>query len=153
MIDPVITLIDRLTGGRFGALPGQFLKFGMVGVVGLVVDTSVLYLLMFGVGIGPYGGRVPSFLAAATATWALNRNFTFRGQHTGPIHRQWAKFLATNAIGGLVNYTVFAALIASGEPFARHPVLAVAAGSIAGMFFNFTAAKTMVFTSVLPRPR
>ena len=38
-----------------------------------------------------------------------------------------------------------AALIASGDPFTAHPALAVAAGSLAGLFFNFTASKKLVF--------
>lgn len=140
--------IKGVLGDRSGMIAVQFLKFGMVGVVGLVVDTAVLYALIYGAGLGPYTARVASFLAAATTTWALNRCFTFRGDHPEPIHHQWAKFIAANTFGGLVNYAVYAGLIASGDPFAAHPVLAVAAGSLAGMFFNFAASKKLVFKGV-----
>ncbi|CAK0772043.1 GtrA/DPMS transmembrane domain-containing protein [uncultured Gammaproteobacteria bacterium] len=126
----------------------QFIKFGMVGVIGLAVDTAVLYALIYGASAGPYGARILSFLAAVTTTWALNRCFTFRGDHPDPVHHQWAKFIVANSLGGLINYGVYAGLIASGDPFAAHPVLAVCAGSLAGMFFNFAASKKLVFKGV-----
>lgn len=124
---------------------GQFCRFGMVGTLGFCVDSAALYLLMYGVGANPYGARVVSFLLSATVTWALNRVFTFRGHHGGSKRTQWAKFLAANSVGGMVNYGTFAALIGWGEPFSTDPVLAVAAGSLAGMMFNFTASKAVVF--------
>jgi putative flippase GtrA len=117
----------------------------MVGVIGLGVDIAVLYLCLEISGLGLYSSRVVSYLAAATTTWALNRAFTFSGNHAGKIHHQWARFVAVNALGGAVNYAVYAALISSGDPFTAHPALAVAAGSLAGLFFNFTASKKLVF--------
>ncbi|MCW2249450.1 putative flippase GtrA [Azospirillum fermentarium] len=130
----------------------QFGKFGLVGVAGLAVDTAVLYALLYGAGLervaegGFLLARVPSFLAAATATWALNRCFTFRhADHGRSLVRQWAAFVAANAFGGVVNYGAYAGCIAAGGVFLDHPVLAVAAGSLAGMFFNFAASKKLVF--------
>lgn len=132
-------------------LAAQFLKFGMVGVAGLGVDTAVLYFCIGVLGSGPYAGRLASYLAAATATWALNRSFTFRdagrsaGGGTGALLRQWSHFLAVNAVGGAVNYATYAVLIASFDTVAQHPVLGVAAGSLAGMLFNFTFSKKLIF--------
>lgn len=140
-----VAFVKHLASTRLGRLAVQFGKFGMVGLVGLGVDIAVLYLVMAFVGLGPYGGRVVSFLAAATTTWALNRSFTFRGEHDGTVFRQWAKFIAANSVGGAFNYLTYAALIAGTATVAAHPFLGVAAGSIAGMFFNFTASKRLVF--------
>jgi putative flippase GtrA len=123
----------------------ELIKFGIVGVIGLGVDIAVLYLCLDISGLGLYASRVVSYLAAATTTWGLNRAFTFSGNHAGKIHHQWARFVAVNAFGGAVNYAVYAALIASGDPFTAHPALAVAAGSLSGLFFNFTASKKLVF--------
>jgi len=133
-----------LVDGRLGRLAMQFGKFGIVGIAGFVVDTAVVYALL-PLGLEFFVARIPSFLVAATATWALNRSFTFRGAARGPLHREWAKFLATNAVGGLVNYATSVALEAGVDYVAMHPVLAVAAGSLAGMVFNFAAAKHLVF--------
>ncbi len=140
-----VEIVTRLAATRLGRLAIQFGKFGMVGVAGLLVDMSVLFLVMSYAGLGPYSARAISFLSAATTTWALNRNFTFRGAHEGTLLRQWAKFIAANSVGGFFNYLTYAALIASTATVASHPFLGVAAGSLAGMLFNFTASKKLVF--------
>lgn len=138
-------MIAALLDSRLGRLAVQFGKFGVVGVIGLVVDTAVLYAGL-ALGLEFFAARIPSFFAAATATWALNRAFTFKDAgRGGSLLRQWAKFLAANAFGGVVNYGVSVGLEAGVELVAAHPVLAVAAGSIAGMFFNFAASKHLVF--------
>ena len=141
MSNPLSSLLES----RRGRLAVQFGKFGAVGVVGLVVDTAVVYTLVFGAGLEFFAARVPSFLAAATTTFALNRAFTFRGARDEPLHRQWAKFIAANALGGAVNYGVSVGLEAAFLVVETHPVLAVAAGSAAGMVLNFAASKHLVF--------
>lgn len=137
--------VGRALASPAGRLAGQFARFGVVGVAGLVVDTAVLYGLIHGVAAGPYSARVASFLAAATATWALNRTYTFKGDHPGPWWRQWLAFLGANSFGAVVNYTTYAALITWSALVADIPALGVAAGSIAGMFLNFAASKKLVF--------
>ena len=142
----MIATAARLLDSRLGRLAVQFGKFGLVGVVGLMVDTAVLYAVLYGLGLEFFAARIPSFLAAATATWALNRAFTFRHHSDDtPLHRQWAAFVIANALGGVINYAVSVALEAGVDMVAAHPFLAVAAGSIAGMFFNFAASKRLVF--------
>lgn len=123
----------------------QFGTFGMVGVAGLAADVAVLWACLRVLGINPYAARLVSFLCAATVTWALNRRFTFRDARAEPAHRQWARFLAANAFGGVVNVSVYTGLVATVPLFGRYPELAVAAGSLGGMLFNFTASRTLVF--------
>lgn len=123
----------------------QFLRFGFVGIVGFAVDATALYLLIFWGGFGLYSARLLSYLAAATTTWALNRRFTFPGSSAKRASIQWARFVAVNAAGGVVNYGVYSVLVASSPPFAEHPVFAVAAGSLSGLAFNFTASRRLVF--------
>jgi putative flippase GtrA len=137
-------------------LPGQVLRFGIVGGVGFLVDAGLLHV-MLELGLGYYGGRVVSFLAAATVTWILNRSFTFRPEsppsgsqratHRGPTHpaREWLAYLGLMVIGGLVNYGTYALAVGLLEPVRRYPALGVALGSIAGMAINFWSAKTMLF--------
>ena len=126
----------------------QFLRFGMIGTGGFVVDTTVLYFLMGVVGLDPYTGRLASWCVAATFTWAMNRRFTFADKR--PRFRQWLAFLAANALGGAINYAVYAALVTFVDEVAAIPVLGVAAGSIAGLFFNFTVSKLVVFRRARP---
>jgi len=123
----------------------QFLRFSLVGVGGLIVDTAALYAAMGLLGLGLYAGRVVSYLTAATFTWAVNRHFTFKQAEAASPLRQWVKFLAANGIGAAVNYAVYAALVTFVPLAAAYPALGIAAGSIAGLAFNFTASKKWVF--------
>ncbi len=121
----------------------QFFIFGLIGTAGFVVDSSTLYLAMGLLGLDHYSGRVVSWFVAATFTWAMNRRFTFSDSR--PPFRQWLAFLASQAVGGLVNFGIYAAMVTFMPVVAEHPVLGVAAGAIAGLFFNFSASKYVVF--------
>lgn len=142
---PIIgALLTRILGARVAGLAQEFLRFGTVGVIGFLVDTGVLYG-MLGLGAGLYLGRAVSYVSAATTTWALNRAWTFRGRGTGPVHRQWALFVVVNLGGFVLNYGTYALLVAFVPLVAAHPVLGVAAGSVAGMFSNFFLSRQLVF--------
>ena len=129
---------------------GQVLRFGIVGGIGFLVDAGLLHL-MLKLGLGYYGGRLVSFLAAVTTTWILNRSFTFRRESPpeenprGHPAGEWLTYLGLMVIGGVVNYGTYAAAIELSEPVRRYPVLGVALGSIAGMAINFWTSKTLVF--------
>lgn len=130
--------------GRVGGLT-RFLSFAAIGVVGFAVDVTVLDALAAGLDLSPFVGRIFSYLAAATTTWVLNRNITFRGDRSDRPLREWLHFLATNAIGGTVNYLVYSALVGGVALFAHHLALAVAAGSLAGLAFNYACSARFVF--------
>lgn len=121
----------------------QFLKFGVVGVIGFLIDTTVVYGLRASLGL--YGAGAVSYVVAATGNWVLNRIWTFRGQGSGAAHRQWALFLATNLIGFALNRGTYALLVTFVALCYAQPVYAVAAGAVAGMFVNFGMARTVVF--------
>jgi len=143
-----MSLLSLATGGlptRHRALAAEFLRFGVVGTVGFVVDTLVLYAAI-GLGAGLYGGRIASYVAAATTTWALNRAWTFRDGAAGSAAgRQWALFLLVNLVGFAVNYGTYVLLVGHVPLVAEYPVLGVAAGSLAGMTGNFLLSRHFVF--------
>lgn len=123
----------------------EVFRFGVVGVAGFLVDAGVL-LAALALGLGPWAGRVVSYLAAVTATFALNRAWTFAGRApAAPVGAQWARFATVNLAGFALNYATYAALIAAVPLVARYPVLGVAAGSIAGMGANFALSRRFVF--------
>lgn len=124
---------------------GEFVSFAIIGVVGFIVDASALKLLTVFLGMDLYSGRLISFLTAATCNWMLNRRFTFRDARDQSPLKQWLKYLGANSIGFAANYSTYAALVTYVALVKAHPVLGVAAGSIAGLAFNFTANKLWVF--------
>jgi putative flippase GtrA len=130
------------TADRIGALV-QFRKFSVVGVIGFLIDTTVVYGLRASLGL--YGAGAVSYIVAATGTWMLNRIWTFRGQGSGKAHHQWALFLVTNLVGFALNRGTYALLVTFSALCYAQPVYAVAAGGVAGMFVNFFMARTVVF--------
>ena len=123
----------------------QFLKFGTVGTVGFLVDNAFVYTAHFVFGVGLILAGILSFFVAGSSNWFLNRMWTFRGASKGRIHYEWLRYLATNAAGFVLNRGVYIALIASSTLCNLHPVLALAAGSIAGLGVNFVMSRRMVF--------
>lgn len=121
----------------------QFLQFGTVGTFGFLVDTAVVYAARGALGL--YGAGILSFFVAASANWALNRVWTFRGLSNGAAHRQWAKFLAANSVGFVLNRGAYFTLVTISIVCMTNPVLAVAAGSLTGMLANFTLSRQLVF--------
>lgn len=138
-------LIARLGPERRDGLV-QFLRFGVVGTAGFLVDTAALYAGL-ALGLGLYSGRAVSYLVAASTTWALNRAWTFRTAPRAPMARQWALFLVVNLLGFACNYGTYAALVATMPLVAAHPVIGVAAGALAGMVGNFWLSRRFVFNA------
>ncbi|HZQ40215.1 MAG TPA: GtrA family protein, partial [Rhizomicrobium sp.] len=87
----------------------SILRFAVIGALGMPVDWGVLQLMVHW-GTGPYLGRMISWFSAATFTWAGNRYFTFaarRARGFAATGREWGRFLAANAVGGLVNVGLY----------------------------------------------
>lgn len=135
--------LQRFLGDRLARMAAQFLRFGTVGAAGFVVDTAVVYALRGTIGI--YGAGAAAYVVAASFTWVFNRIWTFRGAQSMAPGRQWMVFLATQSVGFVVNRGVFAVLVTVSPLCAAYPVLAIAAGVMAGMFLNFAAARRFVF--------
>lgn len=121
----------------------QMLIFGLVGVAGFLVDTATLYAMAY-VGVGIRLGRIVSYLTAVTTTWALNRRYTFRRPSGHSLAAEWTRYSTSQIGGAAVNLGTYYLLIRNAF-VAAHPVIGVAAGSLAGMLINFQLAKFFVF--------
>jgi putative flippase GtrA len=121
----------------------QFMMFGTVGLFGLVLDTGTVYALRDSLGL--YGAGLAAYAVGATGTWLLNRLWTFRGLGSGSAHQQWARFLAANSLGFVLNRGTYALMVTFVPLAAAQPVFATSAGAIAGMFINFSLSRRVVF--------
>lgn len=113
------------------------------------MDTGVLYLLIYAFDANLYVGRIFSYLSAVTITWVLNRAFTFNSgnqqvNHTGLL-KQWSRFATCNALGAVINYTIYAVLITYFSVLYASPVFAVAIGTLFSVNVNFFLSKKYVF--------
>lgn len=124
------------------SLRAQIVRFGMVGVVGFVVNAGLVEALA--PFIGPLWAQAIAFPVAATATWWLNRRYTFAASRYH-WRGEWARYVGANILGWIANNGVYLLLVLNFALAYRHASIAVAAGSVAGMAFNFVASKWLVF--------
>ncbi len=95
---------------------------------------------------GQYLARIPSFLAAALASWLLNRRLTFHDRSSGHSRaRELVLYSALMVPGALINMGVYALLVANKPSDALFPVLAAAAGTLCGMLVNLFASSLLLY--------
>lgn len=138
--------------GRSGSERATFLRFASVGGAISLIDVTVLYLLIM-IGTSSYIARIPSYFAAMTVGYLLNRYFTFHHLERGlKLWRSLAGHYSVHAVGGLLNYGVYLLVLLVGEhwwgvaPNAIFmPLLAVWLGGMVGVCFNFKLSRKLVF--------
>lgn len=127
------------------SLRREVLWFAVGGVLGFVVDAGIVQALVRAADWNPYAARIVSFLAAATVTWLWNRNITFAHRRSDRARSEWLRWLSVMAVGAVINYGLYAALVAWFPMVRLWPWMGVAAGSAAAALVNFYAARTLVF--------
>lgn len=120
---------------------GVLARFCAVGTVGFAVDSSFTLLLTQTLAWDPFPARLCAFLIAATATWSLNRRFTFRSSRGAST---WAPYVLFTSVGAAVNVGVFLGWVWLAGDGALSVFTGVALGSIAALGFNFVVSK-MIF--------
>ncbi|MGC6423661.1 MAG: GtrA family protein [Lentimonas sp.] len=129
-----------------------FLRFAIVGLSISVIDVVVLYMLI-GLEVNAYIARIPSYFAAMTAGYLLNRYFTFHHLETGrALWHSLLRHYSVHSVGGIFNYAIFSLVLIIGLEMggrvaasATLPLLAVWIGGMVGMCFNFFFSKKLVF--------
>ena len=126
----------------------QAIRYGLVGVVGLFVNITVMDDTRSLVSLQVAGAL--AYVAAASVTWALHRTFTIRGQRprragTVGLGRQCLVFVAVNIVGGAVYYGIFWSLTTHVAACRTDPVIAICAGGMVGLIVNFLMSRSFVF--------
>jgi len=121
----------------------QFIRFAIIGTLGFVWDTMIVYALAPRIGV--YTAGVVSYFIVASINWLLNRIWTYAHVSHGVRHRQLLMFLLANSVGLVLNRGTYSLLVHF-VPLCRvYLVLPVAAGGICGMFVNFFLSRRLVF--------
>lgn len=122
----------------------EMIKFSIVGAINTVLDFAVYVGLTRSTQFWQDNflwANFISFLMAATSSYILNKNWTFRDKNKR-IHIQYPKFILVSAIGLLLNETILYSLV---RHLHIYDLLAkvVAVGAV--MFWNFTINKFWTF--------
>ena len=81
----------------------KFLKYGIVGFSGMVIDFSITFLLKEKLKIHRYVASSTGFVVAATSNWILNRLWTFESSNPR-IATEYGSFFIISVVGlGLNN--------------------------------------------------
>jgi putative flippase GtrA len=86
---------------RFRQLVHEVGKFGVVGAITFVIDTTIFTLLR--TEIGPYWAAAISMTIAATLAFIGNRFWTWRHRERSGLHREYVLYFAFNLVGLLIS--------------------------------------------------
>jgi len=122
----------------------QFAMFCFVGLLGMGVHLTALFLLHRQLGLSFLSGQIAATLCAMTFNYLLNNRVTFGQQSLRGVRALsagYGKFVAACAVGALAN-------IASAEFLQVHGVfwwLAACAGIVIGAFINYFFARFFIW--------
>ncbi|MCG9648746.1 GtrA family protein [Vibrio brasiliensis] len=122
----------------------KVVRFALVGSIGFLVDASVFSVCFYLFQLEPLTARILAFFCAATVTWYGNRRFTF-ASHQRQRLKQWLKFVSVASVSAVPNLVVFKSILLLLGGSGMVPMVALAAGVLAGMVSNYLISKRWVF--------
>jgi len=92
---------------RFRQLIHEFAKFGVIGLIGLII-TNVGYALMHSHGVGPVTATTLATIIATIVAYIGNRYWSFAHRERTSVPREGLAFFVLNGIGLLIQDAVVA---------------------------------------------
>jgi putative flippase GtrA len=92
---------------RFRQIIHEFAKFGIIGVIGLII-TNVGYVLLHSNGVGPVTSTTIATIVATIVAYIGNRYWSFAHRERTSVPREGLIFFVLNGIGLLIQDTVVA---------------------------------------------
>lgn len=113
----------------------KFIKFGIVGFTGLIIDFSITYILKEFLIINRYISNSIGFLVAASSNYFLNRVWTFNSDDP-EIFLEYTSFLIISVVGLVIN-NFFLYLFEKRFNFYLSKLFAIAVTTIWNFFANY----------------
>jgi putative flippase GtrA len=122
----------------------SLIKFGLTGMLGLIIDFSITWLLKDELHINKFIANAAGFTTAVISNYIINRLWTFSERERVKISRQFASFLFVSLVGLLLNSAIVYVL---NEHFLLHFYVSKAIAILLVFFWNFSANYFFVFKS------
>lgn len=138
----------------------RFIKFGIVGFTGSVIDFGVFNLLTIAFDVASIASSTVSFALAVINNFVLNRFWTYPETRQTPIYKPLVKFIIVSCLGLAIRIPLFAWLEKVLIPLAEKTIPNVLTPTIIGhnlslaivigvvMLWNFFVNRFWTFKSV-----
>lgn len=160
----VLALVERWVPEQYQRVARQFLKFGVVGTVGAIVDFGTYNIMTRGLGwqtiyeVWGYkliAANLVSVLLAILSNFLLNKYWTFRNREAGAAVRQGVGYFALNGVTFVLNQ-ILTSFFAFQVPVVEaifgsqkdNAAKALSIGFI--LFINFLGSKFLIFRKKNP---
>lgn len=121
----------------------QFVKFGIVGASGLVINGVIAHVLQKTTTLAPFTDFAIGFMTGGVSNYALNRVWTFRSDKNAFV--EGAQFLAVSAVSLVFGKVIFS--VADRVGF-HHFTATWFLATLAGVLVNFFVNKYWTFRHV-----
>ena len=123
---------------------GLAVKFGLVGMVGFVVDALLLKGGLM-VHLTPAVARLISIVCAMQVTFLINRRHVFK--HCAQEHclRQWCAYMGANGFGNFCSYWIFLTLTSLHGHAVSSPLIAMPLSTFTAYLINYAGTRIIVF--------
>ncbi|MBA3072010.1 MAG: GtrA family protein [Anaerolineae bacterium] len=138
----------------------RFIKFGIVGFTGSVIDFGVFNLFTIAFNVASIASSTVSFALAVINNFVLNRFWTYPETRQTPIYKPLVKFIIVSCLGLAIRIPLFAWLEKVLIPLAEKTIPNVLTPTIVGhnlslaivigvvMLWNFFVNRFWTFKSV-----
>jgi|SRR6266487_2118287 len=138
---------------RFRVLIHEGAKFGIVGLIGIVVNNLISHWMHYGMGAGP---TTAAFIGGAVTTamsYLGNRYWSFRHRERAGVGRETAMFFVLNGVG-LAIQSATVALVTHGLQMNSRVDYAIALnlGIVLGTLFRFWSYRKWVWAEPQAAP-
>jgi putative flippase GtrA len=141
----------------------RFFKFAIVGLIGAIIDFSIMNLLVASIQAPFVIAGTISFICAVISNFSWNRVWTYPESRSKPIFNQLGQFSLVNAAGLLIrlpilklgepamdNFLMATPSLSKFHQFLSHnTTLAVAVGIV--MMWNFFVNRYWTYNDINPR--
>ena len=124
----------------------EVMSYLAVGGIGFLIEAVILTALTQFAAWSPWLARVPSFIAAVLATWALNRRHTFPERGLPRRSLEAFYYMAIQTAGVTINLAIYSGCLVLLPQLTRFPVIALAAGSIGGLVSNYLLSSRLLYS-------